>query len=182
MTDVDVRPAPGGNSTLTDIRRTGENARSHLARMAAIGVLAVIVVLGATGLFGVRSATTSAAGAGYTMSLTYPRTARAGLDVPWTLIVRHPGGFDKPFTIALSASYFDILEYQDFHPEPSSETGDGTWNYLQFDPPPDHSSTFRLSLDTYVQPASQIGRTATVRLIAHGVQVAQVRFSTFLMP
>jgi hypothetical protein len=41
---------------------------------------------------------------------------------------------------------------------------------------------FTTSLDTYVQPASQIGRDATVRAIIDDRTVAEVNYSTWLVP
>lgn len=143
-------------------------------------LMALIVLAGASGWLGVRAATAHSAGFGYDMTLVYPRIARPGLDVPWNLRLTHPGGFKGQITVAISANYFDIFEYQDFHPESSGETSDAKFVYLTFTPP--KGDVFTLSFDTYVQPASQIGRDAETKVIIGGVTVADAHYSTWLVP
>jgi hypothetical protein len=171
---------PDGDSTLRDLRSMDEQRGGVVGRRLAIGLLALVVMAGATGWLGVRSWTARASGDGYDLSLTYPRVARAGLDVPWELRLEHAGGFDGPITIAVSADYFDIFEFQGMHPEPSDETADGDFVYLTFQPP--DGDVFTTSLDTYVQPSSQIGRDAVAKAMIDDRTVAQVSFSTWLVP
>ena len=143
--------------------------------------LAVFVAAGASGWLGVHAETVQQEGAGYRLTLTYPRVARAGLDIPWELRLTHAGGFDSNITIAISANYYDIIEFQGMHPEPGDETADGKFVYLTFSPPPT-GDVFTTSLDTYVQPGSQVGRHAVTEAIVRGVVVARVNFSTTLLP
>jgi hypothetical protein len=167
-------------STLSDIGATGENRRGVLGRRIALSVLAVIVAVGASGWLGVHAETVRSGSAGYTLSLTYPRVARSGLDVPWELRLTHPGGFKGSIVIAIPSNFFDIIEYQDFHPEASDETATGKFNYLTFSPPP--GDVFTLSLDTYIQPASQVGRSGNVVAFVGKQPVAHVHFTTTLVP
>jgi hypothetical protein len=51
---------------------------------------------------------------------------------------------------------------------------------LTFAPPP--GDVFTVSLDTYVQPASQVGRDAVTAVIIGGHKVAQVSYDTWLVP
>jgi len=153
-----------------------------MARRATLVVLAIIVAVGASGWLGVHAETVSANGAsGYRLTLTYPRVARSGLDIPWELRLTHPGGFANDITVAISANYYDIFEFQGMHPQPSDETSDGRFVYLTFSPPKT-GDVFTTSLDTYVQPSSQIGRHATTKVIIQNVTVAQVSYSTLLVP
>jgi hypothetical protein len=171
---------PEGGSTLHDLRSMDEQGRGVVGRRLAIGFLLLLVVAGASGWLGVRSWTARASGDGYDLTLTYPCVARAGLDVAWEVRLEHPGGFDGPITIAVSADYFDIFEFQGMHPEPSDETADEDFVYLTFQPP--DGDVFTTSLDTYVQPSSQIGRDAVAKAVIDGRTVAQVSFSTWLVP
>jgi hypothetical protein len=169
-------------STLTGVR-TSSPARYAFGRRLGLSLLLVIVLAGASGWLGVKAHTTSRAGAdGYRLTLTYPQVARAGLDVPWELRLSNPAGFTGPITIAVTASYFDIFEYQDLHPEAESERSTGHFVYLTFSKPPDGATAFTVSLDTYVQPASQIGRHATLEAFIGQRQVATLKFTTVLMP
>ena len=176
-----VASTEAAQSTLDDVRTSGDNAAGVRGRRIALITLLVVVIVGATGWLGVRARTAHANGSGYDLTVTYPKVARSGLDVPWELRLEHPGGFSGKITIALSADYFDIFEFQGMHPEPSGETSDGRFVYLTFEPP-SAGDVFTTSLDTYVQPASQIGRDATVRAIIDGQPVAEVSYSTWLVP
>jgi hypothetical protein len=177
-------PATEAGSTLADVHAGDVAVAGRPWRLAAITALSLVVLLGAAGLFGVRSRTVSASGGGYDLSLTYPRVARAGLDVPWHVTLRHEGGFQgqRAITLAVTARYFDIYETQGFHPEPDTETRDGEFLYLSFTPPP-AGDVFELDFDTYVQPSSQIGRHADLWLVQGGRhRVVGVSFSTWLVP
>jgi hypothetical protein len=167
-------------STLRDLRTATENRPARWGRRLAVAAMAVVVVAGATGWLGVRAWTVRADGGGYDLSVTYPLVARSGLDVPWILRLEHPGGFSGPVTIALTADYYDIFEFQGMHPEPSEERSDGEFVYLTF-PAPD-GDVLRVSLDPDVQPASQVGRDAVTKAIVGGRTVAQVDYETWLVP
>jgi hypothetical protein len=169
------------DSTLDDVRRVAPRRAGVLGRRVALTAMAVVVLVAATGWLGVRAETVRVRSAGYELSLTYPRVARAGLDIPWELRLVHAGGFSEPITVAVSASYFDIFEYQDLHPEAMSERSDAKFVYLTFAPPP-AGDVFTVSLDTYVQPASQIGRHAETEVVIGGQTVAHVSYSTWLVP
>ena len=65
-----------------DVPAPGRGARPHWLRRMALCLLLVVVVLGATGVFGVRARSVRVEGTGYTLTVTYPLSARAGLDVP----------------------------------------------------------------------------------------------------
>lgn len=95
--------------------------------------------------------------------MRYPQIARAGLDVTWQATVTHAGGLGKDVTLAITGDYLNIYETQGFHPTPAEETRDGSTLYLTFTAPP--GDTFVVDYDTYVQPASQAGRSATVAVV-----------------
>jgi hypothetical protein len=167
------------DSTLANVRGPLRR-RGRPLRVATLALLTLVLLAAAAGLLGVRSATATATGGGYDLRVHYPLIARAGLDVPWSATVHHAGGFSQPITIGISASYFDIFETQGLHPEPSKETATPTTVYLQFDPPPGDS--FKVSYDAYIQPASQLGRHATVSVSVGRTEMAHVRYATWLVP
>ncbi|MFI5959986.1 hypothetical protein [Cryptosporangium sp. NPDC051539] len=163
------------------VRPDGRHVSRKLAlRRTAVAVLVGIVLLGAVGAFGVRSGFVRTTSNGYTLTLEYPRIARAGLDVPWRVTVSNPAGFSDDLELAVTAKYFEIFETQGFDPEPSAETADGTYRYLTFDRPP--AREFHLSYDAYIQPSSQVGEVGELRLLEKGVPRATVRFHTWLLP
>lgn len=148
--------------------------------MVALGVLALIVVVGASGLLGVHARTVTASANNYRLTLVYPQIARAGLDVPWRATVYHPGGFSGDVTIAISSHYFDIMETQGWHPQPNAETATPKYYYLTFSKPP--GDTLEVSYDTYIQPSAQLGRRADVAVIVGNQQVVRASYRTWLVP
>jgi hypothetical protein len=173
-------PSAAPGTTLTDVRRDARGGVGRWGRRGGTVVLALVVLAGALGLLGVRSGTVSAAAGGYHLSVTYAQVARAGLDVPFHVRVGHAGGFDGGVTLAITASYFGLFETQGFYPDPQSETNDGTDEIMTFAKPP--GDTFQLDFDAYIQPASQVGRSGTVRLVRAGATVARVSVHTRLVP
>jgi hypothetical protein len=169
------------DSTDTDITTAAGNKRGLIGRRIALAALALVVGVGATGFLGVHAGTASASGDGYQLRVVYPHVARSGLDIPWNIRLTHPGGFHGDITVAISANYFDIFEFQGMHPEPSDETADAKFVYLTFSPPK-HGDVFTTSLDTYVQPASQVGRTAVTEVLIDDTVVARVSYKTWLVP
>lgn len=149
-------------------------------RRAGLALLSAAVVLGATGLFGVRSRTSTAVEHGYTLRVTYPMIARAGLDVPWRAQVHHRGGFPHGLTLAVSTDYFRMFETQGFFPDADSVTNDGRFVYFTYDHPP--GPTFLVDYDAYIQPASQIGKSATVRVLIGATPVVSTKVRTWLLP
>lgn len=167
-------------STLTGLSR-GNSTTAVWGRRAFLTLMLLFVIAGAVGLLGGRNATKSASADGYTLSLTYPRISRAGLDVPWQVTVTHVGGFSGPITLAVTGAYFDIFETQGVSPQTTQETSDGTTLYLTFNKPP-NGDTFQATYDIYVQPSSQQGRSGTVSVLDHGQPTASVSYSTTLLP
>jgi hypothetical protein len=178
-----ARPPTADGSTLHDAGGVELVEGSHpialWVRRAMLAVMTLVVAADVLSLLGVRTSSVSAERNGYSVTLHYPALARAGLDTPWQVTVHHPGGFGKQLTLAVTGSYFNIFETQGFHPDPSDETRDGTTLYLTFTAP--RGDTFVVDFDTYIQPASQQGRSATLTVIDGGPQVS-VDLHTRLLP
>ena len=143
-------------------------------------MLLIVVVAGVFGILGVHSSTITARENGYALSVTYARTARAGLDVPFRAHIQHPGGLPSSITLAVSTDYFRMFETQGFYPDADSATNDGRFVYLTFTTP--SGDEFVMDFDAYIQPAAQLGKSATVELIVHGSTMTTVRLHTWLVP
>lgn len=167
-------------STLDDVRPVRLGPRRAWPRRLAIGLLAMIVLAGATGLLGVHTTSRSVTAGGYTLTVEYAGIARAGLDAPWTVTVHRRGGFDGPVRLAVTVDYFDLFESQGFDPEPAAGTADGEQVYWTFDPPP--GEVFTLGFDAYIQPAAQWGASGQVSILDGDAPAATVDFSTWLVP
>lgn len=150
------------------------------ARRGMLALLGVLLVAGLLTFLGVHSSTASSESDGYRIDVIYPRVARAGLDVPWEVTVRHPGGFGKELELAVDGHYFDLYESQGFRPQPSDETRDGDTYYLTFTAPP--GDTFRVYFDAYIQPGSQVGRSGWVAIVQNHRFIARTDYSTWLWP
>lgn len=166
-------------STTQDVRPCLQPP-SVWARRAAMTGVAALVAAGLVSALGVQTATQATSRRGYDLTLSYPRIARAGLDVTWQVTVRHEGGFGKHVTLAVTGSYFDIFESQGFSPEPASETRDGDRVLLTFTSPP--GDTFVVAFDAYVEPAAQRGRAARIAVLESGLPVAWADVDTWLWP
>jgi hypothetical protein len=171
----------GTDSLLRDVRKGVEGPPSSIARTLGLLVLLAVVVAGAVGVFGVHSRTVDSTGAGYRLTVTYPQTARSGLDVPWRARIHRSGGLPDDVTLAVSADYFRMFETQGFFPDPDSATSDAKFVYLTFTKPP-AGEDLVVDYDAYIQPASQIGKSAVVRLIVGGREQTRVSLRTWLVP
>ncbi|MFI7587252.1 hypothetical protein ACIB24_09280 [Spongisporangium articulatum] len=170
-----------GDSTVAEVKDASEIRRGLMGRRAALVVLLVVVLAGATGLLGVHTSTARASGGGYSIALDYARVSRAGLDSPWKVTVTRADGFDGELTLATSSTYFEMFETQGFSPEPDSETAAGGVLYQTF-APPEGATSFTVAYDAYIQPASQRGRTGRTTLIVDGREVTHVDYRTWLVP
>ena len=168
------------DSTLSDVRPAEQGPPPPWARRIGLTVLLLIVIAGALGVFGVHSRTNQVESGGYSLKVTYPQVARAGLDVAFHVAVHHPGGFDGQITIQISTDYFHLFETQGFFPDAASSANNGRFVSFTFDEP--SSDNFRLDYDAYIQPAAQTGKSATVRLVMHGAIVASTTLHTWLLP
>ncbi len=172
--DVDVVPTAPEEPDLLHSRRA--RVLRRLFMTALFGVLA----LGLTGALGVRSGTTTGRGGGYELTVTYGRVTRAGLATPWSLEIRHPGGFDGPVMVATNTKYLDMFDENGFDPEPSRTTANADTVFWEFEPP--EGDTLRVSLDARLEPGVQWGRTGETSVLADGAPVVTTRYKTWVLP
>jgi hypothetical protein len=174
-------PAPD-IATLQQPRDAPAVRRARNWRRAGLSVLLLFVVAGLVGLFGVRSATTTARGAGYTLAVHHAQVVRAGVAISFHVEVTHPGGFGGPVRLAISSDLFERFDFQNFYPNPSKETADSRYVYYEFDPP--SGDSFRLSLDARTAP-DQNGSTEVYRtrlLDSSDRPLVSVRFRMWVAP
>jgi hypothetical protein len=168
-------------STLPEVRPDSAVRRSRIGRRLGVTALAVFVLLGALGLFGVRTATRTVTGGGYRLSVVYPSVARPALAVRVEVEVQHPGGFDGPVHLRMSSSYAALFDLNGFVPDPDTVTTTSAYTIYSFAPPP--GDTFKIRIDTRVEPARQRGERAEVSVLDDaGAPVATVHFRTRIWP
>jgi hypothetical protein len=172
--DVDVVPTAPERSDLLRSRR------ARTARRAFMAVVVAFVALGLSGLLGVRSRVTTVAGGGFELTVTYAQVSRPGLATPWSMEIRHAGGFDGPITVSTKTSYLDLFDENGFDPEPSTSTATADAVIWEFEPP--DGDTLGISLDARVEPGTQWGRAGETSVLVDGKPVVTAKYKTWVMP
>jgi len=154
--------------------------RGRIGRRLFMVLLAGVLAVGLSGRLGVQSGTTTASGGGYELTVTYGRVSRPGLATPWSLEIRHPGGFDGPITVSTTSAYLDIFDENGFDPQPSKATATGDEMIWEFEAP--DGDTLAVSLDGRVEPGAQWGRTGKTSILVDGKPVVTAKYKTWVMP
>lgn len=154
--------------------------RSRLLRRVGLGAMAVFVVCGAVGLFGIKTGRVTGSGAGYDLSLEYPATDRPGQPIHWVLTVHRAGGFGGPVDVGITQGYLDLLDLNDIQPQPSDARSSGPFVIWTFAKP--DGDTLAVSIDAQIQLNGRWGSEATVAVMEHGTPVAQVHWRTWVAP
>lgn len=154
--------------------------RARLLRRIGLAVVALVVLAGAIGLFGVRTRTVTASGGGYTMTLEYPATDRSDQPAHLVVSVQRAGGFSRPVQIGITQSYLDLLDLNAIEPEPSASKNVGGFVVWTFDPPA--GDVLRVLLDANIQLDAHFGAGAQVAVFDHGAHAVQVNYRTWVAP
>jgi hypothetical protein len=156
--------------------------RRRTLRRVVVCLLSLFLLLGVLGVFGPRTAETSASGEGWEISVTYPRVTRPGLGARVSFEIRRPGGFDLPVVLAVESSYFDAFDESTLEPEPVESTADASrsiWTFAS----PTAGDTLTVDVSGRVEPGAQLeqlkGRASI--LVADRPAVS-VRWKTFTTP
>ncbi len=166
-------------STTADVPRS-DRKRAPWSRRVGTTALAVFVAAGAAGFLGDSVQTKSAEEAGYTLTLTYPRVSRSGLDVPWKLDIASTQPLPKQVVVAVTGEYFNIFEEQGLDPKPESQAADGEMEYWTFNTA--GGNDISISVDHYVEPGAMTGSSGTVGLYIDGELIAPLDFTTSMLP
>jgi hypothetical protein len=170
-----------GRSTLPGDDGLATARRGRLLRRLGVVVLVAFVGLGATGFFGVRSASVRAAAGGYELVVQYPKATRPGLASPWGFQIRREGGFGQdPVTVATSLDWLSLFDENGRNPAPSAEYVDGEMVVWEFDPP--QGDVLSFEFDARLGPSVQSGLTATTQLREGNVVLLEVRYHTRVFP
>jgi hypothetical protein len=178
--DLATRPRRHVIPTAPEETSLARSVRARLLRRLLMTLLAVFLFLGATGFLGVRTATVTAQGGGYELTVTYGAVTRAGLATPFALEIRRPGGFDGPVTVAVSSDYFGLWDENGLDPEPSSATSTAEDIVWEFDPPP--GEVLAVSFDGRIEPGVQWGRAGQTSVLVDGQPVVTARYHTRVLP
>ena len=156
--------------------------RVRLVRRLFVVCLTVFLLLGLAGVFGVKSTTVSASGGGYDLEVTYAKSARPGLAVPWSVEIRHADGFDGDVVVSTTSSYFDLFDENGFDPDPESSYSSGEDIVWEFKKP--KGDTLTIGLDARIGPSVQSlwPPEATTSVLVKGKPVVSVTYRTRVWP
>ena len=162
--------------SLTRVRRV------RMVRRLFVLCLTVFLLAGLAGVFGVKSTTVQASGGGYDLEVTYAKSARPGLGVPWTVEVTHDGGFDDNVVVSTTSSYFNLMDENGFDPDPESTWSSGEDVVWEFKQP--EGDTLTIDLDARIGPAVQTlwPPKATTSVLVDGERVVSVTYQTRVWP
>lgn len=168
-------------STLTDLKGLETARRGQLVRRTGLGFLVLIPALSFFGLYGPSERTVETTDGSYRLRMTYGSVVRSGEAVPMTLHLTHAGGFEGPVTMVFEQRVFDRFDFQNWYPNPASETGEGRTVVYEFDPP--EGDTLGVALDARVAP-TQWGGVDTYRLWveAYGQPILETDYTVWVMP
>jgi hypothetical protein len=176
----------GTRTSLSTAPETSDPARlrrGRLGRRLFFVAVTLFLLLGILNVYGVRTRETSATASGYELTVTYASVTRPGLATPWSVEVRHPGGFDSGLvTVAATSSYFDAFDENGLDPDPARSTSDGERTIWQFEPPT--GDTLTISFDARIEPGVQLTRLkGEVEVLGpSGDAAVSADFSTYVMP
>jgi hypothetical protein len=155
--------------------------RSRLFRRLYLGLVGAFLVLGLLNVFGSRTATVTARSRGYTLRVTYPAATRSSLPVRWQLVLEHPGGFSGPIRIGVPIDYFNLFDFNNFYPLPTSTLNQGRLVIMAFPAPAGDS--LNVLLDARTQAGLKTGMaTTTAMLDSTNQPIVQVSYSTRVVP
>jgi hypothetical protein len=167
------------DTTQTLAKRRALYATTTVVLSVIMG-LGVVDALGWFDAYGVDTASVSATGGGYSLSVSYPSVSRPALASPFEITVTRPGGFDAPVTIAVDRDYLKMWDENGLVPAPSAETIGGDRVQWEFDPP--EGDALVVFYDARIEPAVQRGRNGSVAVVDDGVAVVEVEFRTEVRP
>jgi hypothetical protein len=161
----------------------GHLRRIHILRDTALGLVALLTIIGATGLLGVRSGSEAVSAVGYDVQFEYPEITRGGLSADFDLRVARAGGFGgTQVTIACDKQYLELFDIQWVFPAPIRQTSDRSLVYWTFEPSP--SDVLDVSFTTQTgESLDQVGvHDAEAQVLTGGTPVARIPFRTVVVP
>jgi hypothetical protein len=171
-----------GLSTLPRYRTDGEVRQARAARRVGVTLFAVGIALGLTGWLGVRTTTAGTTRGDVRLAVQHAAVTRAGIATPFRVDLTSPQGFGtKPLEVSVSRRLFERMDFNNFYPNPDSESVEGSHVVFEFQPPA--GTTFSLTFDGRAAP-NQVGSTETYDVsVGEGSRaLGATRFRMTVMP
>jgi hypothetical protein len=168
------------STTLAEVRiDVVRERRNRVVRSIGLGVVAVVVVTGVVGGFGVRSRQVSARQGTLEVRVTYPLVARGGLAVPLEVAIERPGGLRGEPRLSISARYLGAFDLNSVSPDPTGSTASAEMMSWTFEPPSDEVLVVRF--DVRVEPGVQWRKRGFIEAADAGT-VTRVEVDTWIAP
>ncbi len=92
------------------------------------------------------------------MTVEYPAITRSGVPAPFRVRIERQQAFTGPVRIAVSDSFYEEFDFQNWYPNPATEIGEIDRVVYEFDPPATGS---RSASTPAPVPASSVARSRT---------------------
>lgn len=169
-------------STLRELDDGRTARRSRLLHLVATAGVSLVLIVALVGWFGPRSAVKDATTGPYRMTVEYPAVTRSGVPAPFRVRIEQEQDFTGPVRIAVSDSFYEEFDFQNWYPNPATEIGETDRIVYEFDPPA--GNRFEVSLDARTGPGQLGGKESyTAELLSETDEVlVSVDFNTVVMP
>jgi len=156
--------------------------RSRLLHLAATAGVSLVLIVALLGWFGPRSATLVATTGPHRMTVEYPAITRSGVPAPFRVRIEQEQDFTGPVRIAVSDSFYEEFDFQNWYPNPATEIGEIDRVVYEFDPPA--GNRFEVSLDARTGPGQLGGKESyTAQLLSEtGDVLVSIDFETLVVP
>jgi hypothetical protein len=169
---------PLGDRAIRRRRLAGRVTAATLSLLLFVGVLDGLDLVDA---YGPDTSSVADFGGGYRLEVVYATVSRPALATPFEIRVRRDGGFDAPIQLAVSRDYLGMWDENGLTPNPATSTSEGEWYVWEMDPPPT-GDTLTVFYDARIEPSAQSGRSGRVAVLDDDVAVAEVAFTTRILP
>jgi len=171
--DKDFEPSesadPLDGSTLSDVVDSDYDKAGRLGRRVFLTLVALFVLAALSNVFGMETTSTSVT-PGHELTVTAPRTSRAGMDAKITFTLRTAEKISGPVTVKIDQDYLDTFSTYSISPAPDGESSDGSMLVLDYDAPQENA--FRLDIDGTVSEDSVLLASGNAHAYIDGKLVA----------
>lgn len=166
------------SSTVESIEGPNPRRRTLEAAPLWIALLTLVALVTISALGPAETTTTSGS---WEVSLSHALVTRAGQPVPLEFEVRRTTPIDTPVILRVCATWFDAMDFQNWYPNPASETRSGDTLVYEFDPP--QSRSLSIAFDGRSAPGA-LGASlpCTVSVTSGGEEIFATSITTWRMP
>lgn len=173
-----MNPISEASSTVDKIE---DAQRTHRILDAVPLWVASLFLFGLVAASAQGSAETSAVSGPWKVSLSYALITRAGQPAPLQFEVRRTTPIDSPVTLRVCGTWFDSMDFQNWYPNPASETRSSDTLVYEFDAP--NSRNLTIAFDGRSSPG-ELGASLPCRvtLSSGSAEIFAATIKTWRMP